>query len=136
MAIAPGIDVSGGSRAPRRLRALGQRAPVFTVEAATDATTVELSVRCMSIRLDTAAGHTHDLRLNEVDRTVFGPGGLRPCRESVICADDAKGIVASYDLGAGLYLAGHDPQPKSRVFKLVNPTGRADHRATRPALRR
>jgi hypothetical protein len=43
--------------------------------------------------------------------------------DSVICADDAKGIVASYRLAAGLQLAGHDPQPMSRVFKLVNPTG-------------
>ena len=120
VAVAPGIDVSGGAA-----RLVGSEPSgngrVFTVEAATDATTVELSVRCMSIRLDTAAGHTHDLRLNEVDRSVVVPAG-QTVSESVICADDAKGIVASYDLGASLYLAGHDPQPKSRVFKIVNPT--------------
>ena len=121
VAVAPGIDVSGGAArlAGSEPQGNGRR---FTVEAAVDATTVELSVRCLQIRLDSAAGHTHDLQLAEVRRTVTVPAGAT-VSESAICADDAKGIVASYDLGAGLYLAGHDPQPKSRVFKLVNPTG-------------
>jgi hypothetical protein len=92
------------------------------VEVGADATLATVSVRCMDARLDTAAGHTHDLRLNEVRRTVSVPANSTT-NETVTCADDAKGIVASYELSAGLLLAGHDPQPKSRVFKLVNPTG-------------
>ena len=120
VAVAPGIDVSGGAARIVASEPSGN-GRTFTIDAAVDATTVELSVRCMSIRLDTASGHTHDLRLNEVARTVTVPAG-QTVSESAICADDAKGIVASYDLAAGLYLAGHDPQPKSRVFKIVNPT--------------
>ncbi|MFN8113536.1 MAG: hypothetical protein U0R51_10090 [Solirubrobacterales bacterium] len=120
VAVAPGIDVSGGAARIAGSEPSGN-GRTFTIDAAVDATTVELSVRCMSIRLDNAAGHTHDLRLNEVARTVTVPAG-QTVSESAICADDAKGIVASYDLPAGLYLAGHDPQPKSRVFRIVNPT--------------
>ena len=120
VAVSPGISVSGGEArfVGSEPDGNGRR---FTVDATVDATTVELSVRCMSIRLDTADGHTHDLALTEVHRTVTVPANST-VSESVICGDLEKGIVASYDLDPGLYLAGHDPQPKSRVFKLVNPT--------------
>ena len=119
-AVAPGIAVSGGEArlVGSEPSGNGRR---FTVEAPVDATTVTLSARCMSLRLDTANGHSHDLSLSEVHRTVTVPAGAT-VSESVICGDLEKGIVASYDLPPGLQLAGHDPQPKSRVFKLVNPT--------------
>lgn len=121
VAIAPGIDVSGGEAriVGSEPNGNGRR---FTIDATVDATTVELSVRCMSIRLDTTDGHTHDLELSEVHRTVTVPANST-VSESVICGDLEKGIVASYDIPAGMLLAGHDPQPKSRVFKLVNTTG-------------
>lgn len=120
VAIAPGIDASGGEArlVVSEPSGNGRR---FTVDAPVDATTVELSVRCMAIRLDTADGHTHDLALREVHRTVTVPANST-VSESVICGDLEKGIVASYDIPAGMLLAGHDPQPKSRVFKLVNTT--------------
>lgn len=120
VAIAPGINVNGGNA-----RLVGSEPSgsgrTFTVDATVDATTVDLSARCMSIRLDTADGHTHDMQLREVSRNVTVPANST-VSESVICGDLEKGIVSSYKLGAGLYLAGHDPQPKSRVYKLVNPT--------------
>ena len=120
LAVAPGIDVSAGAARLVRSEPDGT-GRVFALEVSANGTTVELSVRCMSIRLDVTVGHSHDLRLTQIGRTVVVPAG-HTVSESVVCADDAKGIVGSYDLGAGLQLAGHDPQPKSRVFKLFNPT--------------
>lgn len=36
--------------------------------------------------------------------------------------NDAKGIVRELGVPSGLVLAGNEPQPKTRVFRLFNPT--------------
>jgi hypothetical protein len=41
---------------------------------------------------------------------------------TLTCADDAKGIVAGYDMDEGLVNLGNDPRPIIRVFKFYNPT--------------
>jgi len=43
----------------------------------------------------------------------------------VHCASDAKGIVATSDLPPGLINLGNDPRPKTRAFRIYNPTGAA-----------
>jgi choice-of-anchor A domain-containing protein/uncharacterized repeat protein (TIGR01451 family) len=91
----------------------------FDVTAATNAT---VSVRCLSDTVDAASGHTHALVSNHVARTVTVPAG-QTITEQVTCADDAKGIVGTWTLPAGVYSLGNEPQPKTRVFKLINTTG-------------
>jgi choice-of-anchor A domain-containing protein/uncharacterized repeat protein (TIGR01451 family) len=94
----------------------------------TQATTATISVRCLADVVDTAAGHTHALVSNHVVRTVTVPAG-QTVTQQVICADDAKGIVATWSLPAGVLSLGNDPEPKTRVFRLVNTTG-GDQQAT------
>ncbi|HEU4655902.1 MAG TPA: hypothetical protein VFR97_00170 [Capillimicrobium sp.] len=77
--------------------------------------TVALSIRCLGESVgDERLAFSHVVR--EVD---VAPG--QAVSESVVCGDQAKGVVASFDLAAGLLLLGHDPQPKTRVFSLLNP---------------
>lgn len=90
--------------------------------------TVQVGVRCLDDYLSVASGHTHQLKVDEVTRTVNVPANST-ITASVTCADDAKGIVASYDLPDGVRMLGHDPQPKTRVFRLLNTTG-SDKTAT------
>lgn len=88
------------------------------VEQATAAT---LSLRCLDRTVATADGHTHDLRLEHVVKQVTVPAG-QTVEADVTCADDAKGIVATWDLGDGVISLGNDPRPKTRAFRLFNPT--------------
>ncbi|WP_205696953.1 DUF11 domain-containing protein [Conexibacter sp. SYSU D00693] len=119
VATAPGLRVASGSArvVGSEPQGTGRR---FTVEA-DEAADVRVSVRCVDRATGTADGHFHELALREVARTVTVAAGAT-ASEQVTCGDQEKGITASYDLPAGLLLAGHDPQPKTRVFKLVNTT--------------
>lgn len=99
----------------------------FTVNV-TAPTTATLSARCLSDTVDAVDGHTHALVSNHIARTVAVPAG-QTVTEQVTCADDAKGIVATWSLPAGVTALGNEPQPKTRVFKLVNTTG-SDQQAT------
>jgi choice-of-anchor A domain-containing protein/uncharacterized repeat protein (TIGR01451 family) len=124
--IVPGYAFTGGAAT------LAGSEPVsggwkFIVDV-TQATSATLSVRCLSDAVDTASSHTHALVTNHVVRTVTVPAG-QTVTQQVICADDAKGIVATWNLPAGVSSLGNDPQPKTRVFRLVNTTG-SDQQAT------
>lgn len=79
------------------------------------------SIRCLSTSLGVAGGHSHDLVLDQRGDTVAVPAGST-VRPQLSCADDGKGIVAGWSMGAGLVFLGSDPQPKTRVFGFTNPT--------------
>ena len=85
------------------------------------ATQGTFTIRCLDNLVSDANGHTHALGLNEVRKTVTVPAG-QTTQAQLTCANDAKGIVAGYDLDPGLVMLGNDPQPITRVFYLYNPT--------------
>lgn len=81
-----------------------------------------VSIRCLPTQVGTAAGHQHELDLTQLAQTTTVPAG-RTAEYQLTCADDAKGIVAGSQLGAGLVGLGNDPRPKTRAFRFANPTG-------------
>lgn len=121
--IAPGFTTSGGLvrwSGSEPAGATGWRF-AFDVE---EATTVVPSMRCLRREVAAADGHTHDLVLRHVARTVtVPPGGV--VEEQVICGDLAKGITATWSLPAGVVSLGNDPRLKARAFRLLNTTGTA-----------
>jgi uncharacterized repeat protein (TIGR01451 family) len=118
--VAPGYALSGGAGRLVRSELEGADGWAIGLEV-TEPTTATLSIRCLSTRTGKAGGHAHDLALSHVVKTVeVGPGQRVDAR--VTCHDEAKGIVATLDLPAGVVLLGHEPQPKTRVFRLLNPT--------------
>jgi choice-of-anchor A domain-containing protein/uncharacterized repeat protein (TIGR01451 family) len=118
--IVPGYVLTGGAATPVGSEPVagGGWKLTFDVTAPTSAT---VSVRCLGDTVDAASGHTHALVSAHVARTVTVPAG-QTITEPVTCADDAKGIVATWTLPAGVFSLGNEPQPKTRVFKLVNTT--------------
>ncbi|WP_354698748.1 hypothetical protein DSM112329_04440 [Paraconexibacter sp. AEG42_29] len=117
----PGIDVVGGRAVLVGSERTGS-GRAFTVDVLDAGATVTVSGRCLDLRTGTAAGHAHDLVIDEIGRTVSVPAGAT-VTESLVCADDAKGAVASFLAPAGIIALGNQPQPKSRVFTLQNGTG-------------
>ncbi|CAN5524834.1 hypothetical protein BH11ACT8_BH11ACT8_07170 [soil metagenome] len=93
----------------------------FTVDVPESAQAT-LSVLCLATSLTTTAGHTHDLALHRITGTVTVPAN-GTAQTQLTCGELEKGITASYDLDPGLLPAGNDPQPKTRVFRFINPTG-------------
>lgn len=89
--------------------------------AADEPTSVTVSMRCLDETTSTVKGHAHGLRLDHVVKQVTVPAG-KVVEGQVTCADDAKGIVATFDVPPGLVDLGNDPRPKTRAFKLYNPT--------------
>jgi hypothetical protein len=86
-----------------------------------DATSGTFTMRCLDDLVSTANGHTHQLGLDEVRKHItVAPG--QEAEFTLTCADDAKGIVAGYDIDEGLVVMGNDPRPIIRVFKFYNPT--------------
>ncbi|WP_354701425.1 thrombospondin type 3 repeat-containing protein [Paraconexibacter sp. AEG42_29] len=87
--------------------------------------TVVGSVRCLSATLGSGAGSRALALSTRTGGIDAAPG--QTASGQVVCADDAKGIVATYALAPGLLLTGFDPQPKTRVFQVFNPTGGGLH---------
>lgn len=119
VAAAPGFTVTSGEGVVRTSQrdGTGWHVVVDVPEAAS----ATFEIRCLSTSLATAAGHTHDLGLVQLTDTVTVPPG-QTVQAALTCGDTAKGIVASYDVDAGLVPLGNDPQPKTRVFRFSNPT--------------
>lgn len=119
VAVAPGFTFTSGEGVVRT----SQRAGTgwhFVVDVPESASAT-FDIRCLSSSVDTAAGHTHDLGLVQLSNTVTVPSG-QTVQVALTCGEQAKGIVASYDVDPGLLSLGNDPQPKTRVFKFNNPT--------------
>ncbi|WP_216654126.1 collagen-binding domain-containing protein [Nocardioides sp. zg-DK7169] len=121
--VAPGHAVAGG-RATLVSSATGtgrSRTWTFGVRV-DDPATVTFSVSCLRTTTGAVQGHTHELHLTHVVREVV----LRPdtvTEEQVTCPDDAKGIVATFDLPDGVHPLGHDPRLKARAFRLLTAPG-------------
>ncbi|HEX4189552.1 MAG TPA: collagen-binding domain-containing protein [Marmoricola sp.] len=79
------------------------------------------SIACLDDEVGEADGHQHELSLTPITETVTVQPGAS-LEAPLVCADDAKGIVAGWNPSAGLVVAGNEPQPKTRLFSLVNPT--------------
>ncbi|MDP2774847.1 MAG: hypothetical protein Q8O61_14945, partial [Nocardioides sp.] len=118
----PGYQLDGTARVPTSYPS-GETGWTFAVSAGPDgtATSGTFTIRCLDRALTTAAGHSHDLSLAEVRQSVVVEPG-QVAEVTLSCANDAKGIVAGYDLDHGLVNLGNDPRPVVRVFKLFNPT--------------
>ena len=90
-------------------------------DSASTATSATFTLRCLDNLVSTANGHTHALDLDEVRKSVtIQPG--QNVEVQLICDNDAKGIVAGYDVDPGLVVLGNDPRPIVRAFQLFNPS--------------
>lgn len=120
--IAPGYDVPSGAAVLVASEPAGLRGWAFTLDVTAPSTAVGLSLRCLRTTTSAVHGHTHELRLSHVVRSVVVPAGAT-VTERVSCADDAKGVVATWSVPPGVQHHGNDPQLKSRDFRLHNTTG-------------
>jgi choice-of-anchor A domain-containing protein/uncharacterized repeat protein (TIGR01451 family) len=120
-AAAGGMTLVGSEYAPS-----APRDRVFTVEVGAP-TTVTLSARCLRTTVGPVYGHTHELLFTHVVSTVTVAGHTAKEGEEfqVICPDDGKGVVATWDLPPGVLHFGNDPRLKARAFRLFNDTGTA-----------
>lgn len=93
----------------------------FTVDVAQPAQ-MTLGIRSLKDKTAIAGStpHAHELFFQHVVRTVTLPPGESVQR--VTCPDGYKGIVSTYDLPAGVYSLGNEPQPINRDFRLFNST--------------
>lgn len=88
---------------------------------ATQTGDVTFSIRCMNRWLTTAESHSHLLWLSHPDKYVNVPPNAPAAGQyDIDCSDEAKGITAGFGLEDGLFMVGHDPQPKRRSFKILN----------------
>ncbi|WP_296606662.1 DUF11 domain-containing protein, partial [Nocardioides sp.] len=86
--------------------------------------TGDFGVTCLGARTTTAAGHYHALGIDHRAQTITVPAG-QTVETQLTCADEAKGIVASRRVDAGLVDRGTDPRAKIRSFRFTNPTDHA-----------
>jgi uncharacterized repeat protein (TIGR01451 family)/fimbrial isopeptide formation D2 family protein len=125
-AIAPGIDVDGG-----QVRLVGSE-PVGTgdnrrwrlVVDVLEPATVTATLRELD-DYTSASGdpsHVHQFVFDHVERQVVVPAGQRLNQQRVSCPVGYEGIVASYDLPAGVVSLGNIPEPINRDFDLLNTT--------------
>jgi uncharacterized repeat protein (TIGR01451 family) len=119
VAVAPGMAFQGGARGDWvKSEPVGDTGWKLGFSMTVPGT-VDVSIRCLSRYLSTELGHTNELAFTHPeDSPLLGPGEIG--ERQVSCWDEAKGIVASYDLGGGIFMLGHDPRPKTRAFKLWN----------------
>lgn len=125
--IAPGFDLSGGSAtlaASEYDQVNHPRDWTFRL-AVTAPTTATFSARCLRTTVGQVYGHTHELLFTHLVQTVTVSGNTAKEGDEfqVICPDDAKGVVATWDLPPGVTHFGNDPRLKTRAFRLYNQTG-------------
>ncbi|MCB0831698.1 MAG: hypothetical protein KDB64_12280, partial [Solirubrobacterales bacterium] len=119
--IAPGIDVSGGRVLMLGNAPVGDTGRKLTLKVSGAAATVEASIRCLQNKTSEVNGASSELVFTQVTKPIsIGAGGK--ATESLICGENAQGIVAGWEFDDGLVPLGNDPQPKSRVFYVWNPT--------------
>ncbi|MCW2774542.1 MAG: conserved repeat domain [Nocardioides sp.] len=125
--IVPGYALSGGAAtlaASSYDKVDHPRDWTFTLDV-TSPTTATFSVRCLRTTVGAVYGHTHDLRFTHVVKTVTVSGSTAKEGDEfqVICPDDAKGVVATWDVPPGVSHFGNDPRLKERAFRLYNDSG-------------
>ncbi len=119
--IAPGVDVSGGRALILASAPVGDTGRKLTVKISGGSTTVKASIRCLQNKTTELNGVSTDLVFTKVT-TPISVGAGEKATESLICGENAKGIVGGWEFEDGLVPLGNDPQPKSRVFYVWNPT--------------
>ncbi|GAB6985612.1 hypothetical protein JCM10369A_21360 [Nocardioides pyridinolyticus] len=126
--VAPGFDAPAGGVVLRGSEYDDDhpRDWVFTLDVGAP-TAVTLSVRCLRTTVGQVHGHTHELRFTHAVRTfpVSGHTAKEGDELQVICPDDGKGVVATWDLPPGVQHFGNDPRLKERAFRIFNGTGQA-----------
>jgi uncharacterized repeat protein (TIGR01451 family) len=135
--VQPGWVLDGNARVVTSYP-LGSSSWVFGVDnAATGgAGNGTFSLRCVDNRTSTNAGHSHQLDLAGLFRTLVVPAGQTvtldlACQDAPNGLNTPKGIVAGYNLAHGLLASGpatgvvhqgNEPRPVIRAFTLTNPT--------------
>lgn len=126
--VAPGFDAPAGGVVLRGSEYDDDhpRDWVFTLDVDAPAA-VTLSVRCLRTTVGQVYGHTHELRFTHVVKhfTVSGHTAKEGDELQVICPDDGKGVVATWDLPPGVQHFGNDPRLKERAFRIFNDSGQA-----------
>ncbi len=124
VAVAPGYSFGGGATGELvRSESGAESSPgwSFSFDVGSPGA-VTASVRCLDRYVSVTNGHFHELLLSHPDTIVNVPANSTGTY-TVSCNDEAKGIVATYDLPTGVHLLGSEPDAKNRAFKLVNETG-------------
>ena len=119
--IAPGIDVAGGRALILASAPVGDTGRKLTVKISGGTTTVKANIRCLQNKTTEVNGTSSDLFFTQVAKPITVGAGST-ATESLVCGDNAKGIVGGWDFEDGLVPLGNDPQPKTRVFYVWNPT--------------
>jgi choice-of-anchor A domain-containing protein/uncharacterized repeat protein (TIGR01451 family) len=123
--IAPSLDVTSGRAHVSASVPVGASGRELTLQV-DQAASVTVGVRCLSNLTGVAHGTTTQLVFTSLQKDVtVAPGATTT--EQLICADDAKGVVAGWKLDGGIVPLGNQPQPKTRVFRLSNPTSTTLH---------
>lgn len=124
--IAPGFSAIGGgiTLAGSEYDPAHPQDWTFTLAASAPGTAT-VSMRCLHTTTGAVYGHTHQLRFVHLVQTVTVPGhtAAEGQEYQVICPDDAKGIVATWNVPPGVQHFGNDPRLKERAFRLFNDTG-------------
>ncbi|MBN8867901.1 MAG: choice-of-anchor A family protein [Solirubrobacterales bacterium] len=119
--VAPGIDVTGGRVLILANAPVGDTGRKLTLKVGGGSTTVTASIRCLQNKTTEVNGASSDLVFTKVTKPIqVASGGV--ATESLICGENAKGIVGGWEFEDGLVPLGNDPQPKTRVFYVWNPT--------------
>jgi choice-of-anchor A domain-containing protein/uncharacterized repeat protein (TIGR01451 family) len=119
--VAPGIDVTGGRALILANAPVGDTGRKLTLKITGGSTTVTASIRCLQNKTSEVGGTSSDLIFTHVTKPISVGAGEK-ATESLICGENAKGIVGGWEFDDGLVPLGNDPQPKARVFYMWNPT--------------
>lgn len=119
--IAPGIKVTDGRAWIIASAPDGATGRKFTLRVDSEGTVAELSIRCLSNKTGAVNGGTSELQFTPITKQIQVGAG-QTVSEQLICGENAKGIVAGWEYDDELVQLGNDPQPKTRVFKIWNPT--------------
>jgi len=123
---APGFKLSGGAEAE-----LYRSEPVIAAGPnpgwsfsfhVTQPGTITVSIRCLDRYVGVNAGHTHEIWISHPDSIVTVDPDPAGRQVNIDCSDEAKGLIATYNLPPGVHMVGNDPQIKRRSFKLLNTT--------------
>jgi uncharacterized repeat protein (TIGR01451 family) len=119
--VAPGYVLQSGSAYLAASVPLTSAVRRLDFNVSSGTATIAASVRCLSNTTGAVAGGTTQLVWTPIHKTVTVAGNSITT-EQLTCGDLQKGIVAGWELNSQLRLVGHEPQPKTRVFKFWNPT--------------
>ena len=119
--IAPGLQVTGGRAYVIASAPNGPTGRKVTLRIDQNNTTAEVSIRCLSNKTSAVNGASTELQFTPITKSIQ-VGADQTATEQLTCGENAKGIVAGWEYDDELVQLGNDPQPKTRVFKIWNPT--------------